>query len=173
MQLDLDVPTLTGQMLVGSMEGTELPARFAKELAAGRRGGAVLFSRNLPSIPSAARLTSAMLEAAPRDMPPFIGIDQEGGRVRRLPSPALVLPPMRVLAGAGDLNLVMKAARAVGSELSAIGCNVNFAPVLDVNTEATNPVIGDRAFGSDARTVMRFGVAYIRGLQARNVIACG
>jgi beta-N-acetylhexosaminidase len=54
-----------------------------------------------------------------------------------------------------------------------MGFNLNFAPVLDVNTEAENPVIGDRAFGSDARTVMRFGVAYVRGLQAANVLACG
>jgi beta-N-acetylhexosaminidase len=173
MQLDLDLPTLTGQILVGGFEGTELPARFAGELRAGRRGGATLFARNIGSVDTTARLCSAILEAAPRDMPPFIGVDQEGGRVRRLPAPALLLPPMRDLAATGDLNLVMQAARAVAAELAAIGFNVNFAPVLDVNTEAENPVIGDRSFGSDARTVMRFGVAYVRGLQSRNIIACG
>jgi beta-N-acetylhexosaminidase len=80
---------------------------------------------------------------------------------------------MRELASFGDLELVASAARAVATELGAIGFNLNFAPVLDVNTEADNPVIGDRAFGSDARTVMRFGVAYVRGLQQANVLACG
>jgi len=67
----------------------------------------------------------------------------------------------------------MDAARAVGVELGALGFNLDFAPVLDVNTQAVNPVIGDRAFGSDTRTVMRFGVAFVRGMQGAHVLACG
>lgn len=173
MQIDLDVPALVGQLIVGGFSGATLPPSFARELSAKRRGGAILFKRNLPSVPEAADLCAAILEAAPRDLPPFIGVDQEGGRVSRLPAPFLKLPPMRELASLGDLELVMAAARAVGIELAAIGFNLNFAPVLDVNTEAENPVIGDRAFGSDTRTVMRFGIAYVRGLQNANVLACG
>jgi beta-N-acetylhexosaminidase len=173
MQIDLEIPALVGQLIVGGFAAGGLSATFARELAAKRRGGAILFKRNLPSVPEAADLCAAILEASPRDLPPFIGVDQEGGRVRRLFAPALELPPMRELASYGDLDLVMSAARAVGTELGAIGFNLNFAPVLDVNTEAENPAIGDRAFGSDTRTVMRFGVAYIRGLQHANVLACG
>src|SRR5260221_8939336 len=173
MQIDLEVPALVGQLIVGGFSGPGLSPTFARELAEKRRGGAIVFRRNLPSVPEAADLCAAILEAAPRDLPPFIGVDQEGGRVARLPPPALKLPPMRELASFGDLDLVMAAARAVGTELAAIGFNLNFAPVLDVNTEAENPVIGDRAFGSDARTVMRFGIAYVRGLQQAGVLACG
>ncbi len=173
MQIDLEIPALVGQLIVGGFAGSTLPASFARELGAKRRGGAILFKRNTPSVPETADLCAAILEAAPRDMPPFIGVDQEGGRVIRVPPPAITLPPMRELASFGDLDLVMAAARAVGTELAAIGFNLNFAPVLDVNTEADNPVIGDRAFGSDTRTVMRFGVACVRGLQAANVLACG
>jgi beta-N-acetylhexosaminidase len=173
MQIDLEIPALVGQLIVGGFAAGGLSPTFAKELAGKRRGGAILFKRNLPGVPEAADLCAAILEAAPRDLPPFIGVDQEGGRVRRLSAPALELPPMRELASFGDLDLVMSAARAVGNELGAIGFNLNFAPVLDVNTEAENPAIGDRAFGSDARTVMRFGVAYVRGLQHANVLACG
>ena len=173
MQLDLEVPALVGQLVVGGFAGSTLPATFARELAESRRGGAILFKRNVPSVFEAADLCAAILEACPRDRPPFIGVDQEGGRVRRLSAPALQLPPMRELASFGDLELVRAAAQAVGIELAAMGFNLNFAPVLDVNTEAENPVIGDRAFGSDARTVMRFGIAYVRGLQQANVLACG
>jgi beta-N-acetylhexosaminidase len=173
MQIDLEVPALVGQLIVGGFAAGGLSATFAKELAAKRRGGAILFKRNLPGVPEAADLCAEILEACPRDLPPFIGVDQEGGRVKRLSAPALELPPMRELASFGDLELVAAAGRAVGSELGAIGFNLNFAPVLDVNTEADNPVIGDRAFGSDARTVMRFGIAYVRGLQGANVLACG
>jgi beta-N-acetylhexosaminidase len=173
MQLELPIPALVGQMIVGGFAGTSLPPTFAGELAARRRGGAILFKRNIESVPGAADLCAALLEATPRDLPPIIGVDQEGGRVSRLSAPALVLPPMRELASFGDLELVMAAAGAVGAELGAIGFNLNFAPVLDVNTQAENPVIGDRAFGSDTRTVMRAGVAYVRGLQGANVLACG
>jgi beta-N-acetylhexosaminidase len=77
------------------------------------------------------------------------------------------------LAVLGDLDLVMRAARAVAIEIAAIGFNMNFAPVLDVDSNPENPIIGDRAFGADARTAMRFGVAYVRGLQNANVLACG
>src|SRR5438270_862006 len=121
MQIDLEVPALVGQLIVGGFSGPGLSATFARELAQKRRGGAILFKRNLPSVPEAADLCAAILEAAPRDLPPFIGVDQEGGRVARLPPPALKLPPMRELASLGDLELVMAAARAVGTELAAIG----------------------------------------------------
>jgi beta-N-acetylhexosaminidase len=85
MPLDLEVPALVGQMIVGGFSGTTLPATFARALAEKRRGGAILFKRNLPSVPEAADLCAAILEASPRDLPPFIGVDQEGGRVVRLP----------------------------------------------------------------------------------------
>ena len=173
MQLDLEIPALVGQMIVGGFAGTALSPSFARELTAKRRGGCILFKRNLPSVPEAADLCAAILEASPRDLPPFIGVDQEGGRVTRLPAPSLALPSMRELASFDDLDLVLHAAKAVGIELGAIGFNLDFAPVLDVNTQALNPVIGDRAFGSDTRTVMRFGVAFVRGLQSANVLACG
>lgn len=160
-------------MIVGGFDGETLPTGFARELAAGRRGGAILFKRNISSIEGAHALCRAIAQAAPSDMPPFIGIDQEGGRVKRLPPPALALPPMRELASLGDPDLVRRAASIVATELAALGFNINFAPVLDVNTEPDNPVIGNRAFGSDPYTVSRFGVAYIAGLQDNGVLACG
>ncbi|HEY3594532.1 MAG TPA: beta-N-acetylhexosaminidase [Polyangiaceae bacterium] len=173
MQIDLEPSLLAGQLIVGGFQGSTLPASFAGELAKGRRAGAILFKRNLPTLGDASALCHELSETARRDLPPFIGVDQEGGRVVRLPSPVLALPPMRELASFGDLELVQAAANAVGDELRSIGFNIDFAPVLDVNTEANNPVIGDRAFGSDARTVARFGVAFARGLQQAMVLACG
>lgn len=171
--VELALPKLCGQLLVGGFDGDRLSPRFSAALREGRRAGAILFRRNLPDIASATRLCEALVLAAGPDLPPFIGVDQEGGRVSRLPSPFLSLPPMRVLGSLGDLGLVRRAASAVAAELSAIGFNLNFAPVLDVDSNPANPVIGDRAFGRDPRTVMRAGVAFLQGLQERNVLACG
>ena len=171
--MDLEPNRLAGQLIVGGFPPGPLSRAFTQALSTGQRAGAILFRRNLPSIPEAAELCRAIRDLAPADFPPFIGVDQEGGRVVRLPSPALTLPPMRELASFGDLELVRAAGNAVGDELRAIGVNLDFAPVLDVNTEAENPVIGDRAFGSDTRTVARFGVAFARGLQQAFVLSCG
>jgi beta-N-acetylhexosaminidase len=171
--LELPLPVLCGQLIVGGFAGAEVPERFTRALHEGLRGGAILFRRNLPDIGTAHLLCGALARAAPPDLPPFLGVDQEGGRVSRLPPPFLKLPPMRALGETYDLDLIRDAARAVATELAAIGFNLNFAPVLDVDSNPANPVIGDRAFGRDPRTVMRCGVAFMQGLQERNVLACG
>ena len=104
---------------------------------------------------------------------PLVGVDQEGGRVARLRAPLLDVPPMRTIASWGDVELAERIARTMGTELAALGFTIDFAPVLDVNTCAQNPVIGDRAFGEDPETCSRFGVAWIRGLQSAGLLACG
>jgi beta-N-acetylhexosaminidase len=175
MQLELPLSAICGQILIGGFYGTELPASFAKALARKERGGAILFKRNLDGgdLSQVARLNANLRDACAPDLPPLIGVDQEGGRVARLSSPVLAIPPMRALAEAGRVDLVHRAARALAAELRALGFTMNFAPVLDVNTCEENPVIGDRSFGSDPRVVMRFGVAYVRGLQDGGILACG
>ncbi|HVY46462.1 MAG TPA: beta-N-acetylhexosaminidase [Minicystis sp.] len=171
--IDLEIPVLCGQLVVGGFDGAELGGRFERALREGRRGGAILFKRNVPDVPAAAELCGAIAKAARQDLPPFIGVDQEGGRVARMPEPFLKLPPMRALGGLSDLAIVRRAARALATELAAVGVNLDFAPVLDVDSNPDNPVIGDRSFGSDPRTVMRAGVAFLQGLQDKNVLACG
>jgi beta-N-acetylhexosaminidase len=174
MQLELPLRVVCGQLLLCGFYGTEVPASLSKALSAGERGGAVLFKRNLAGdLASVASLNRALRDACPRDLPPLIAVDQEGGRVARLGPPVLTVPPMLALARTGNLDLVRRVARAQARELSALGFTMNFAPVLDVNTCETNPIIGDRAFGSDPREVVRYGVAYVRGLQDGEVLACG
>jgi beta-N-acetylhexosaminidase len=174
MQLELPLPVVCGQLLICGFYGTELPASLATSLSSGERGGVVLFKRNLTEdVVGVAALNRAVRDAGARDLPPLIAVDQEGGRVARLGPPLLIVPPMATLARTGRLDLVRRVARAQGTELAALGFTMNLAPVLDVNTCANNPIIGDRAFGSDPREVVRYGVAYARGLQDGEVLACG
>ncbi|AUX23511.1 glycoside hydrolase family 3 [Sorangium cellulosum] len=173
MRLDLELEVLCGQLIVGGFDGAEPPARYLRALAEGRRGGAILFRRNAPDIAATARLCRALAEAAGPERPPFLGIDQEGGRVTRLPAPFLTLPPMRSLGDLVDLPLLRRAARAVAAELRAVGVNLNFAPVLDVDSNPANPIIGDRAFGREPGAVAQRGVAFLEGLQEEGVLACG
>ncbi|EYF03669.1 beta-N-acetylhexosaminidase [Chondromyces apiculatus] len=170
---DLDLPTLCGQLVVGGFRSVEPPARFLDALSRGYLGGAILFRRNLPDLPTASRTCRALAAAQPGGVPPFIGLDQEGGRVARLPVPFLKLPPARALGLTGDVALIRRAARAVADELRALGVNVNFAPVLDVDSNPQNPVIGDRSFARDPGWASAAAVAFLEGQQEGGVLACG
>ncbi|MFZ5470112.1 MAG: beta-N-acetylhexosaminidase, partial [Myxococcota bacterium] len=133
--------------------------------------GAILFSRNITSPEQTAALCRSLKERARR--PFLLAVDQEGGRVARLKgAPFTSLPPMRALGEAKDPARAERAGRLLAHELRAVGFDWDFAPVLDVDTNPKNPVIGDRAFGSDPREVATLGVALARGLEAGSVASC-
>jgi beta-N-acetylhexosaminidase len=135
-------------------------------------GGVILFSRNLVSAEQVAELTGALKRAAGR--PLLVSIDQEGGRVARLRSPQgfTELPPMRALGAADDEGLAFEVGALLGAELRAVGIDQDYAPVVDVDTNPSNPVIGDRSLGRDPERVGRLGAALARGLQSARVAAC-
>ncbi len=162
-----------GQLIVGGYEGEEPTARFLSALRRQERAGAILFKRNLPTWQAGHAASAKLAEAASGDVSPIVAVDQEGGRVQRFGRPLLQVPPMRRLGQAGDERLVAEVARALGGQLRQVGFNVDFAPVLDVDTNPANPVIGDRAFSHDPSVVARLGTAFVQGLQASGVAACG
>jgi len=102
-----------------------------------------------------------------------VSVDQEGGRVARLRSPFTVWPPMQTLGRSGDVALAERFARALAAELTAVGISMDYTPVLDVLTNPSNPVIGDRALAQKAEDVARLGAAIIRTLQAEGIAASG
>lgn len=159
-----------GSLIISGFPGPELDDHTARALESGERGGVILFKRNLPSVDRARAICADVVSR--NALPPLIGVDQEGGRVARLPSPFLKLPPMRKLAGLGR-ELVLRSAQLLGSELRAVGFNLDFSPVLDVDSNPQNPVIGDRAFSSDPGVVADLAVAFGKGLQAAGIHACG
>ena len=160
-------PNLLGLFCVG-FSGEDVPAHLAPWLADGL-GGVILFRRNLTSLEQICRLTSDLHRAA--SCPLLLGVDQEGGRVARLPPPFLTPPAAAEVGRTGDPVLAQALARAMGQELRAAGMNWNLAPVLDVHTNPANPVIGDRAYGTDPETVARFGLAVIAGLAEAGVLS--
>jgi beta-N-acetylhexosaminidase len=107
------------------------------------------------------------------EVPLWVSVDQEGGRVARLKRPFTEWPPMQTLGRAGDEALAERFARALAAELKAVGISLDYTPVLDVLTNPKNPVIGDRALAERAEDVARLGVVIIRTLQLEGIAACG
>ena len=161
-----------GQLLFAGFQGTELPRETAELLAQGRLGGVILFSRNIGDPAQVRALTTALHAAAPPDAPVLLAIDQEGGRVQRLRAPWTEWPPMRHLGERDDLEATAAVATAIARELADLGIGLDFAPVVDVDTNPANPVIGDRSFSRDPSRVSRHAAAFITAMQAAGVAAC-
>jgi beta-N-acetylhexosaminidase len=135
-------------------------------------GGFILFSRNCVEPAQIVSLTRALWKTS-KALPPFIAIDQEGGRVHRLPEPFTHFPAAAQIGATGNPKLAYRAARATAQELALAGINLDFAPVLDVDTNPNNPVIGDRSFAAVPQEVIAFGAQWISGLRHGGIIPCG
>jgi beta-N-acetylhexosaminidase len=158
------------RLLCFGFDGTVVPDHIRELLRQGL-GGVILFKRNLQDVEQICALT-ANLHGYAAD-PLLVGVDQEGGRVTRLPPPFLSPPPAATLGRSDDANLTYETALAIGRELRAAGFNWNLAPVLDVHTNRDNPIIGDRAFGSDPQRVAHLGLLTLRGLDDAGLLATG
>jgi len=169
--------TWRAPFLMAGFEGKSVPKVLAAQLRDGTAGGVVLFSRNLEGPRQVKELCREIRAAAGKGRPsPLIAIDQEGGRVTRLKDPGFTrFPPARSYSlFCCHAERAAEAAGAVlAEELFAVGIDVNFAPVLDVDSNPHNPVIGDRALGSDRATVTRLGIAFFRGSLSRGVLPVG
>ncbi|MBA5875822.1 MAG: beta-N-acetylhexosaminidase [Nitrospira sp. CR1.2] len=161
-----------GQLFMMGFTGTTLGAELASFMKAYAPGGVILFRRNLESVQQIVDLTNGLQKLSPGS-PLLIAIDQEGGRVSRLPAEFTIFPPCAQLGQCNSSELAYSAAATIAKELRAVGINMNMAPVLDVNSNPENPVIGDRAFGANPELVAELGQATIGGLQDNMVVACG
>jgi beta-N-acetylhexosaminidase len=165
-----DLRQRIGQLLCVGIPGTELDQETRRRLEDLHAGGVILFRRNVGTPDQILALTTA-LHALPSQ--PLVAIDHEGGRVMRLGEPFTQFPAAATIGHAGDAALAYQVGRAMAAELASVGIDINFAPVLDVHSNPANPVIGDRAFGTDPARVAQMGVALMRGLRDGGVIPCG
>lgn len=161
-----------GQLLIAGFNGHQVPAELrslAKEFGL---GGVILFARNVEEPEQVAELAYESSRLVP-EIPLWVSIDQEGGRVARLKRPFTEWPPMATLGRSGDVKLAERFAAALAAELNAVGVTLDYAPVLDIHTNPKNPVIGDRALADTAKTVADLGSAIVRTLQGAGIAACG
>ncbi len=164
-----DLARLVARMFCIGFDGLHLPSTARRLLESGV-GGAILFKRNIESARQVKALCAQVKSAGTGA---FLSIDQEGGRVMRLREGFTPIPTMRAIGQTGDEKLAEAIGGILGREVRALDIDLNFAPVLDVDSNPANPVIGDRSFGNSPNLVGRMGCALIAGLQSAGVAACG
>ncbi|GIP38764.1 beta-glucosidase [Paenibacillus sp. J31TS4] len=162
-----------GQLVLCGFSGTEVSAEIRALIAERRIGGVIYFARNVASPGQVAALSEELQgeAAASGTLPLLVTIDQEGGMVARLTEGVALFPGQMAIAAAGRPEHAYTAGFLTGRELRALGINLNFAPVLDVNNNPANPVIGVRSYGESPELVAAYGANAIRGLQDANVAA--
>ena len=154
---------------------TQMNDQVAESIAKNQYGGFMLYQNNLRDNEKALELVSSMQQAVLNSdsaykIPLFIAADQEGGVVYRLMKGTTGIGNM-ALAASGSAENAKTMAKLYGEELAAIGINMDFAPVMDVNTNPSNPIIGSRSFSDVPETAAKFGTEFINGLHENNTIA--
>ncbi len=161
-----------GQLFMIGFQGPRLSPEIIQLIKEYNVGGVILFRRNVQD-PSQLYDLCQELQSLSNTHPLLIAVDHEGGRVCRLPLPFTQFPTSLSLGNLRSYSLTYAMAEVMAKELKAVGINMNMAPVLDVNTNPKNPVIGDRSFGENSTVVSSLGLAIIVGLQDQGVIPCG
>jgi beta-N-acetylhexosaminidase len=165
---------LIGYKLMLAFEGHTPPRRILDWLANRRVGGFSLFREANYATPAQVRELTAALQGAARatgQAPLLIATDQEGGQLAAMGEGATQFAGNMALGATRDPELARRVGRAIGLELAVMGVNVNYAPVLDLNTNPRNPSLGIRAFGDEPGLAAALGAALIAGLQSAGVAA--
>ncbi|WP_373600553.1 beta-N-acetylhexosaminidase [Paraclostridium bifermentans] len=158
-----------GQMIVAGFNGTNINSEIETLVNDLKVGGVILFSRNVENSEQLSSLTKN-IKSLSKKTPLFISIDEEGGRVSRLPKDTKKFKRARDIGNTSDVKYAYKNGMKLGNTLKEHNINMNFAPVLDIHSNPKNTVIGDRAFGNNENIVSIMGIATMNGIKESGVI---
>lgn len=161
-----------GQLVVSGFYGTSLDENILKLIKEDKISGVILFNRNVKDSNTLLSLNNSLKESNKNNkLPLFISVDEEGGLVTRMPKDIKRLPTNKYIGSLNNKDLSYKVGEILGEQLSYFGFNMNFAPVLDINSNPNNPVIGDRSFGNNKDIVSNLGTSTMKGIQSKNIIS--
>ncbi len=161
-----------GQLLVIGVEGTSFSNEMDNLIRNYHVGGVIIMGRNVATTTEMLQLINDIKKAnKPNKNPLFLSVDEEGGRVSRLPIGIPKLPTSEKIGKLNDESLNYRTGVYLAKVLNEFGYNMNFAPVLDVNSNSRNPVIGDRSFGSDPTQVAQLGISTMHGMMDNGIIS--
>ncbi len=160
-----------GQLLIVGFEESEVNESTIEIIEDYKIGGFVLFARNIIDENQLVDLINNLKTSNNENsIPLFISIDEEGGKVSRLPKIYNKLPESNIIGDYNDSQLSYGYGVILGKRLDLVGINLNFAPVLDINSNEKNPVIGSRAYGNTAEVVIDVGIQVLKGIESTGII---
>lgn len=161
-----------GQMLIVGVSGYNLNDNARNLIKKYKVGGIIIMGENVSSTKQLlSLLNSIKKENLKNSIPLFMSLDEEGGRVTRMPKEFVRVPTNRAVGKINNKKFSYELGKTIADEIKGFGFNMDFAPVLDVNSNPKNPVIGDRSFSSKASIVSRLGVETMKGIQSQKVIS--
>lgn len=161
-----------GQMMIAGISGTKMDTQTKNLITNYKVGGMIFYQDNLVNPEQTVQLLNEIkTENVHNRLPLFLSVDQEGGRVTRLPGGLFNFPTNKEIGVINNSQFSYKVGTILGKELNGFGFNLDFAPVLDVNSNPKNPIIGDRSFGNNPDVVSKLGIQTIKGIQSQNIIA--
>ncbi|WP_404457873.1 beta-N-acetylhexosaminidase [Oceanobacillus kapialis] len=161
-----------GQMLMFGFEGTKINETTRRLIENNHIGGVILFEKNVTDSQQLTALNRELKEikVGSQEIPLFISVDEEGGSVSRMPTEIIKLPDSEEIGDRNSKELAFKVGEAIGERVSTFGFNISMAPVMDINSNPQNPVIGKRAFGDNKEVVSKMGIAEMKGIQSKGVV---
>jgi len=160
-----------GQMMFAGVSGTSLQQETTSLIRDYKVGGLILYANNLETPQQTVSLMNDLMAAnVTNRLPLFMGTDQEGGKVARLPGPLKNFPTNQKVGDINQAQFSFEIGQLLGEQLKAFGFNLDFAPVMDVNSNPNNPIIGDRSFSSNPDIVSQLGIQTMKGLESQQVI---
>lgn len=160
-----------GQLVIVGFDGYSINSNITNLIKKQKVSGVILFSKNVENSHQLVKVINSLkTNNFLNKIPLFISVDEEGGRVSRMPNEIKKLPSNQVIGERNDANLSYNIGKIIGEELKTFGFNMDFAPVLDINSNVNNPVIGDRAFGNNPGIVNKLGINTMNGIIDTNII---
>jgi beta-N-acetylhexosaminidase len=173
-QLQIDQMTLVekiGQMVIVGLEGTSMQANAKEMIESYKIGGFILYKNNITDAVQASILLNQLKGTNYSNIAPlWLSVDQEGGRVSRLPESFPKIPSAEDIGRKDQPEYSYQVGQQLAEDIRSLGFNMNFAPVLDINSNPNNPVIGSRSFGTEPQIVIRHGIQTMKGIQSKQVV---
>lgn len=168
----LSIQEKIGQMIMIGMDTNYITERITMLITKYKIGGIILYRKNFHTYEEMLNLIKQLKELNKANkIPLLIAVDQEGGRVNRMPKEILNLPSANQIATKGGIEEVEKSAEIIGKILKQSGYHLNFAPVLDIKRFPDGQAIGDRCYGDKKEDVAKYGTAFMKKMQEQGIIA--
>lgn len=162
-----------GQLVIVGLDSYDIDEHAREMVEEYSIGGVIFFKRNIKDSEQVADFINSLQELNSLNLYPlFISVDEEGGRISRLPKEFEKIPTSREIGKKDDEEYSFYVGELLGKRIKSLGFNLDFAPVLDIDSNPKNSVIGDRSFGPNVELVLKHGIQVMKGIRSQGIISC-